>query len=399
MELQCNNCGKIFRRIPSKVRKKSNFCSRKCFNLTRHQNYITPLSHGILEKLYSQKGLTQNEIAKLYGFAQSSIYNWMKLYNIPARKHKQIKTPLIEKTILENFYLKEKMNLTKLGLKFGVHATTIRKWLKKYDMPLRSPSEALKGRKSANKLPPFTSKSNLTHLYLEKKLSSYKIATLFNVSPNTILRLMKSYNIKARIPSELKHSLESRKKMSQTQKLLFKNGELIPWNKGKPYLKLREYYKDSVFKERRRKAISVPKSPQAGKNISMAQKRLWKNPEFAKKKMQSFQRRPTKPERKLIKIVNDNKLPLKYVGDGKIIIHSLCPDFIGTNNEKKIVELFGDYWHNPEKRNLKPYQTSWGRTAIFKRYGYDALIVWEHELNDSVKVTQKINAFIKGDVF
>ena len=53
--------------------------------------------------------------------------------------------------------------------------------------------------------------------------------------------------------------------------------------------------------------------------------------------------RPTKPEKKLVGIKNECKLPYKYCGDGSVIIGGLNPDFINTNGEKKLIEVFGDY--------------------------------------------------------
>lgn len=83
----------------------------------------------------------------------------------------------------------------------------------------------------------------------------------------------------------------------------------------------------------------------------------------------------------------------KYVGNGKIWIDGFNPDFINCNGQKKIIEFFGDYWHNlpgyreRDKRRLKSY----------RKYGYKSLIIWEHELKDINKVKNRIINFnIKG---
>ena len=129
--------------------------------------------------------------------------------------------------------------------------------------------------------------------------------------------------------------------------------------------------------------------------MSKIRKRLWQNPEYAKKKMLSFSIRPNEPEKKLIKIIDSNNFPLKYTGDGTTIIHGLCPDFIEKNGKKKIVELFGDYWHDSNRRKLKSYQTPRGRRAFFFKYGFDLLIVWEHELINPELVQEKISNFLE----
>ena len=79
----------------------------------------------------------------------------------------------------------------------------------------------------------------------------------------------------------------------------------------------------------------------------------------------------------------------KYVGDGKVILGGFNPDFININGQKKIIELYGDYWHNlPEykKRDKR-------RLIAYKKYGYKTLIIWEHELKEPEKVISKTMEF------
>ena len=57
--------------------------------------------------------------------------------------------------------------------------------------------------------------------------------------------------------------------------------------------------------------------------------------------------------------------------------------------DKKIIELYGDYWHNTKdgiKRNKR-------RLRVYKKYGYKTLIIWEHELKDLSKLICKIEEF------
>lgn len=75
----------------------------------------------------------------------------------------------------------------------------------------------------------------------------------------------------------------------------------------------------------------------------------------------------------------------KFVGNGEVIIAGKCPDFININGQKKIIELYGDYWHkgdNPQDR-----------IGLFSPYGYDTLVIWEKELKDIERVKFRINKF------
>jgi hypothetical protein len=95
---------------------------------------------------------------------------------------------------------------------------------------------------------------------------------------------------------------------------------------------------------------------------------------------------PNKPESGLFGIV-DNLYPAnyKYTGGGDVVIAGKIPDFININGQKKIIELFGDYWHKD--------QNPQDRINIFKPYGYDTLVVWEHELKDVEKLKCRIIEF------
>lgn len=106
--------------------------------------------------------------------------------------------------------------------------------------------------------------------------------------------------------------------------------------------------------------------------------------------------RPTKLELKIIQLIERQKFPFKYTGDGKIRIKSRIPDFIGINR-KQVIEVFGDYWHNPYLNpNIKEGRTEKETVEYYRRYSYDCLVIWEHELDDVEKISDKIRAFSNG---
>ncbi len=76
----------------------------------------------------------------------------------------------------------------------------------------------------------------------------------------------------------------------------------------------------------------------------------------------------------------------KYVGDGEFILAGKCPDFVNINGQKKIIELYGNYWHKGE--------TGKERIALFRQYGYETLIVWGSELKDEEELINRILGFI-----
>jgi len=139
-------------------------------------------------------------------------------------------------------------------------------------------------------------------------------------------------------------------------------------------------------------------SPEARKKISEASKKRWQDPEFREKTIKAtFEALtifPNKPERQLYKLLK--KLfpgEYKYVGDGKILIGFKSPDFININGQKKLIELFGDYWHSKAVTGLPKKVHRKQRQEHFADYGYKCCIVWQHELKDLPKLEDKLVAF------
>lgn len=83
----------------------------------------------------------------------------------------------------------------------------------------------------------------------------------------------------------------------------------------------------------------------------------------------------------------------KYVGNGSILIGFKNPDFINVKGQKKIIELFGDYWHSKKKTGRTKKQEEFQRVKHFAKYGYKTLIVWESELRDIIVLKKKLIEF------
>lgn len=222
------------------------------------------------------------------------------------------------------------------------------------------------------------SKEILFQKYIKEKKSSYRIAREMNVCKSTILERLKKFHIPIRSHSEaiklshLFYPKEAYRKMSETKKRLYKEGELIP----------------------------PVKDPKTAKKISKIMKSLWQNPEYRRYQLKAVMNNlylhfkvvsPNKQEQKLIKLIQENKLPYNFVGNGKVRIGKLYPDFINTNNQRKVIELFGDYWHTKKVRCYE--ETEKGRIEYFKKHGFKCLVIWENELKRLNNVLQRIRKF------
>lgn len=138
--------------------------------------------------------------------------------------------------------------------------------------------------------------------------------------------------------------------------------------------------------EVKKKHKEIMNSPEVKKKSRQAAIKMWKDPEFVKKQMKSRSIKPNKAELNLNKFLH-RILPneYKFVGDGEFILAGKCPDFVNVNGQKKIIELYGNYWHKGE--------TGQKRITLFRQYGYETLIIWENELEDEVALKGKILNF------
>ena len=99
---------------------------------------------------------------------------------------------------------------------------------------------------------------------------------------------------------------------------------------------------------------------------------------------------PNKPEKLLNNLLQEILLnEYKFVGDGSVILGGFCPDFINTNGQKKIIELYGNYWHN----KLKAIKRDKRRLKTYNKLGFNTLIIWQHELKNLELTIAKIMEF------
>ncbi len=138
-----------------------------------------------LKDLYWNKGLSINRIAQTFGCSVTKVHYWLLKYEIKRRKEYK-KDLRINKEILEELYIKQKLSLSKIAQKFDCNNTNILYWLKKFDIERR---------------PAYFKKVHiprdvLEELYWKKNLSTTEIAKKFGIKDGrTIRKKMAKYGI------------------------------------------------------------------------------------------------------------------------------------------------------------------------------------------------------------
>ena len=164
----------------------------------------------------------------------------------------------------------------------------------------------------------------------------------------------------------------------------------IPWNKGKEHIAIKGEKNVMKRKEIKEKHLRAVRKSENIEKISDASKRNWENKDYVEKLMKSLHRRPNEAEKRLGQLLN-TVLPHEYEYNGDfsagVSINRKIPDFVNVNGQKKVIELYGDFWHKDDNPQ--------NRIDLFKKYGYDCLVIWGSEMENEMKVINRVLKFHK----
>ena len=192
--------------------------------------------------------------------------------------------------------------------------------------------------------------------------------------------------------------------MNSEGKIGFQNGHAVnankePWNKNKTGLQTAwnkgksketcpslESLSKNVSKKRKQMYESGELKRLCGKDNPMYGKRL--SDQHKKALWGGWKNSYTKPERKLAEMI-EAYCGWEYVGNGKFHLQTKkkcrVPDFI-NRDKKKIIEVYGDYWHSGEDPCDK--------IAEYKEIGWDCIVLWEHEIMSDEFSIENIQYFL-----
>ena len=134
--------------------------------------------------------------------------------------------------------------------------------------------------------------------------------------------------------------------------------------------------------------IGMKYSEETKRKVGAKSRLRFNDPEFLKKYKSSLRNCPNKLEKKLGDLL-EKMYPRewKFTGDFTVVMDGKSPDFFNIKNQTKLIEVWGNYWHrgqNPEDRK-----------KIFRKFGYDTLVLWERELKNINNIKNKLDEFIK----
>jgi len=132
--------------------------------------------------------------------------------------------------------------------------------------------------------------------------------------------------------------------------------------------------------------MGIKLSEETKKRMSEAKRRDFQDPSYCLRMKSAWGMKPTRPEILLLGILEElYPGEWKYTGDFSFIVNGKNPDFVNCNGQKKVIELFGDYWHKGDDPQ--------DRVDIFAPSGYKTLVIWERELKDMAAVASRLKQF------
>lgn len=187
----------------------------------------------ILEKEYIKDKNSGSIVAKKYGISRYTLYRHLRKYDIPVRSNGEAAILLhhsgfticngkySNKDWLYGKYITEKLSTIKIGKICGVSSSTIKRWLKKHKIKIRSVSEALKGGHLSEECRRNMSKRLKGHRGWNKGKTKYNDSAMAKMSetktenymsPGVGINLMRGlyyhlYYVKNRYPHEIANLL------------------------------------------------------------------------------------------------------------------------------------------------------------------------------------------------
>ncbi|MFH1424667.1 MAG: hypothetical protein ABIG20_03220 [archaeon] len=189
--------GKLCNIDPSTIAdylKKYGITARKGIETRLFKSYVP--SKKELEQWYLDEHQSTIKIAKICRVTKGSVARWLKKYGIPIRKggsrnlKKDAKFPI--KQELQDLYVKKGFSICQIANMYNISDVSISNLLKRYRVESRTSSET----RLFNSYKP--TRTELIGWYLNDKLSSYEIALSCGVASTSVIRWLKEYNIPIR---------------------------------------------------------------------------------------------------------------------------------------------------------------------------------------------------------
>lgn len=143
---------------------------------------------------------------------------------------------------------------------------------------------------------------------------------------------------------------------------------------------------NSLTRRKMREAhLGIPLSDMHRKALSISHKGWKPSPECIRKSL--GHRGMSSLESSMLSLIRKNRLPYKFVGDGKFFIENKCPDFVNTNGMKVAIEVYCKLHKEEFRGGVDLWMKN--RTEIFNRYGWKLLFFESKDIRNSEQILRR----------
>jgi very-short-patch-repair endonuclease len=206
----------------------------------------------------------------------------------------------------------------------------------------------------------------------------------------------------ARVNNNWGHNPDAHKKSKETQKKMYKSGELTIWNKGLTLddPRVKDNIEKMLANPNRNRKISkslkgIKRSDEYKKKMSESQKKSWADPIKREKqrlnRMEYFKNKQFNKKSKLEQRFENLLVKLDIKFENQKPVNGYLFDFY-IPNINTLIEIDGDWYHFNERVHSKPLSPIQENTMkndkiknkLAEEYGYNLIRFWEYDINNNL---------------
>jgi G:T-mismatch repair DNA endonuclease (very short patch repair protein)/biotin operon repressor len=314
-----------------------------------------------VEHKYLVERLSSVKIGKVVGQSSTSVLSALKRFGVPRRTFAEAsqKYPeLRDKRWLKEKYVEKALSSDKVASTLGCTGTTVLSALEHFSIPIRKHTEA------HNKYVELSDRALLESMYIKGEKSGYDIGAAFGCSSTAVFDALKRHGLSTRPLSE------ANKRDSNFAEL-----------NDKKWL-YQKYWVEELSSAQMADTVGCTYSTVLE---SLKKHEIPRRTALENRKRFTPQKCRTSIEVKLEAIFDRYTDCIEYTGDSSFVIQTpngnFNPDFI-IRDKRIAIEANGDFWHSPLlNRNIKKGAVVTYRKGYLKDVGWRLIVFWEADIN------------------
>lgn len=266
-----------------------------------------------------------------------------------------MKQPKPSKQTLEQQYITQLKSTVVLSSEYNVSSTTIRNWLKSYNIPIRNQTEASRLHNTLVTKKPDPSYEDFYQSYMVDRLPIHSLYKKWHIAQPRIYELIEKYNLPKRTEEEHSQTHSKIKKQKWLSRMPSREEVIEVYRKTKNLISTRKEL--NISDHSMRKLVS-----EYGINVNIP----WRS----------------NAEEEILQFCKQTRPDLEWLSSVKNLIPPYEIDIV-CHDIKLAIEYCGIYWHSELRGKDKFYHRN--KMLLCKEAGYELITIFETDPIDIVK--------------